>query len=81
MFPYHTIQFKQFLVRSSFSTSVIKNPFSLSMSKKFKDVPFTYHQELKIKISNVTNLGVGVGRVTLGNHFNINLLFWSFFLV
>ncbi len=31
-------------------------------SKKFKNIPFEYHQELTLKIDDLTNLGLGVGR-------------------
>ena len=30
--------------------------------QKFNDTPFAYHTELDIKIENITNLGLGVGR-------------------
>ena len=32
---------------------------------KFNDRPFAYHQELELEIATLTNLGVGLGRVTL----------------
>ena len=31
--------------------------------KKFHPVPFTYHQEIELKIDALTNLGIGVGRI------------------
>lgn len=31
--------------------------------KKFKPIPFTYHQEIEITIDAITNLGSGVGRI------------------
>lgn len=34
--------------------------------KKFNDQPFPYHHELEFEVSTLTNLGVGLGRVTLG---------------
>jgi 23S rRNA (uracil1939-C5)-methyltransferase/tRNA (uracil-5-)-methyltransferase len=34
--------------------------------KKFNDHPFPYHHELEIEVSTLTNLGVGLGRVVLG---------------
>ena len=34
--------------------------------KKFTDQPFPYHHELELEISTLTNLGVGLGRVTVG---------------
>jgi tRNA/tmRNA/rRNA uracil-C5-methylase (TrmA/RlmC/RlmD family) len=34
--------------------------------KKFNDTPFAYHAELEIEIATLTNLGVGLGRVPLG---------------
>src|SRR5688572_23804908 len=35
--------------------------------KKFNDQPFAYHQELELEISTLTNLGVGLGRVQVGD--------------
>jgi len=32
--------------------------------KKFNDRPFAYHQEIELEIATLTNLGVGLGRVT-----------------
>jgi tRNA/tmRNA/rRNA uracil-C5-methylase (TrmA/RlmC/RlmD family) len=32
---------------------------------KFNDRPFAYHQELELEIATLTNLGVGLGRVSL----------------
>ena len=34
--------------------------------KKFNDQPFPYHHELEMEVSTLTNLGVGLGRVTVG---------------
>lgn len=34
--------------------------------KKFNDLPFPYHHELEMEIATLTNLGVGLGRVQLG---------------
>ncbi len=34
--------------------------------KKFNDQPFSYHHELEMEVSTLTNLGVGLGRVTVG---------------
>ncbi len=34
--------------------------------KKFNDHPFSYHHELELEVSTLTNLGVGLGRVPLG---------------
>ena len=33
--------------------------------KKFNDQPFPYHHELEMEVSTLTNLGVGLGRVSL----------------
>jgi tRNA/tmRNA/rRNA uracil-C5-methylase (TrmA/RlmC/RlmD family) len=33
--------------------------------KKFNDQPFPYHHELELEISTLTNLGVGLGRVSI----------------
>ena len=32
---------------------------------KFQDIPFAYHQEIELEITTLTNLGSGLGRVTL----------------
>ncbi len=38
------------------------------MAKKpFNDFPFSYHQEIELEITTLTNLGVGLGRVPLGS--------------
>ena len=34
--------------------------------KKFNDQPFPYHHELEVEIATLTNLGVGLGRVQVG---------------
>ncbi|HEY0865411.1 MAG TPA: class I SAM-dependent RNA methyltransferase [Lacunisphaera sp.] len=34
--------------------------------KKFNDQPFPYHHELEMEIATLTNLGVGLGRVPVG---------------
>lgn len=31
--------------------------------KRFNDTPFSYHQEIELEISTLTNLGIGLGRV------------------
>ncbi len=33
--------------------------------KKFNDRPFSYHQEIELEITTLTNLGVGLGRIPL----------------
>ena len=33
--------------------------------KKFNDRPFAYHQEIEVEITTLTNLGLGLGRVSL----------------
>jgi len=40
-------------------------PEPTQRKSKFVDVPFSYHQELELDIDDVTNTGVGVGRVEL----------------
>jgi 23S rRNA (uracil1939-C5)-methyltransferase/tRNA (uracil-5-)-methyltransferase len=35
--------------------------------KKFNDQPFPYHHELEMEIATLTNLGVGLGRVSVGD--------------
>lgn len=35
--------------------------------KKFNNRPFTYHAELELEISTLTNLGLGLGRVSIQN--------------
>ena len=37
----------------------------MGKNKKFQDVPFAYHQEIELEITTLTNLGSGLGRVTL----------------
>lgn len=31
--------------------------------KRFNDTPFSYHQEIELEISTLTNLGIGLGRI------------------
>jgi 23S rRNA (uracil1939-C5)-methyltransferase/tRNA (uracil-5-)-methyltransferase len=38
----------------------------VSKKKAFKDKPFSYHQEIELSITTLTNLGLGLGRVALG---------------
>ncbi len=38
---------------------------SVFKKKKFNDQPFAYHQEIELEITTLTNLGSGLGRVTL----------------
>jgi 23S rRNA (uracil1939-C5)-methyltransferase/tRNA (uracil-5-)-methyltransferase len=38
----------------------------VSKKKAFKDQPFSYHQEIELLITTLTNLGQGLGRVPLG---------------
>jgi 23S rRNA (uracil1939-C5)-methyltransferase/tRNA (uracil-5-)-methyltransferase len=38
-----------------------------SKNKKFNDLPFAYHEEIELEISTLTNLGLGLGRVTVEN--------------
>lgn len=35
--------------------------------RKFNDHPFAYHQEIELEITTLTNLGLGLGRVPLGD--------------
>jgi len=37
----------------------------VAKKRTFNDKPFRYHQEIELEISTLTNLGVGLGRVTL----------------
>ncbi len=37
----------------------------MSKKKRFNDKPFGYHQEIELSISTLTNLGQGLGRVSL----------------
>ena len=37
----------------------------MSKRKKFNDKPFGYHQEIELTVSTLTNLGLGLGRVSL----------------
>ncbi len=38
---------------------------SVGKKPKFQDIPFAYHQEIELEITTLTNLGSGLGRVTL----------------
>ena len=40
--------------------------YSVGKNKKFNDQPFPYHHELEVEIATLTNLGVGLGRVPVG---------------
>jgi tRNA/tmRNA/rRNA uracil-C5-methylase (TrmA/RlmC/RlmD family) len=37
----------------------------VGQKKKFNDLPFSYHQEIEMEITTLTNLGSGLGRVAL----------------
>ncbi len=37
----------------------------MGKKSKFQDVPFAYHQEIELEITTLTNLGSGLGRMTL----------------
>jgi tRNA/tmRNA/rRNA uracil-C5-methylase (TrmA/RlmC/RlmD family) len=39
----------------------------VSKNKKFNDQPFAYHEEIELEISTLTNLGLGLGRVSVEN--------------
>jgi tRNA/tmRNA/rRNA uracil-C5-methylase (TrmA/RlmC/RlmD family) len=55
------------MVRSNFllPASRLCSLFSVA-KRKFNDQPFPYRHELELEISKLTNLGVGLGRVTVG---------------
>jgi 23S rRNA (uracil1939-C5)-methyltransferase/tRNA (uracil-5-)-methyltransferase len=36
-------------------------------NKKFNDKPFAYHQEIEMEVSTLTNLGAGLGRVSISS--------------
>jgi len=40
---------------------------SVLKKKKFNDQPFAYHEEIELEISTLTNLGLGLGRVSVEN--------------
>jgi tRNA/tmRNA/rRNA uracil-C5-methylase (TrmA/RlmC/RlmD family) len=40
---------------------------SVAKNKKFNDLPFAYHEEIELEISTLTNLGLGLGRVSIEN--------------
>ena len=42
-------------------------PHSMKKSKKFNSFPFEYHKEFIMTVDDITNLGVGVGRVELSD--------------
>lgn len=39
----------------------------MSKKKTFRDKPFPYHQEIELRVTTLTNLGVGLGRHDLGD--------------
>ena len=39
----------------------------MGKSKKFNDQPFSYHAEIELDISTLTNLGSGLGRISIEN--------------
>jgi tRNA/tmRNA/rRNA uracil-C5-methylase (TrmA/RlmC/RlmD family) len=39
----------------------------VAKNKKFNDQPFVYHEEIELEISTLTNLGLGLGRVSIEN--------------
>jgi 23S rRNA (uracil1939-C5)-methyltransferase/tRNA (uracil-5-)-methyltransferase len=41
-------------------------PAAVSKKKRFNGTPFAYHQEIELAITTLTNLGLGLGRVALG---------------
>jgi tRNA/tmRNA/rRNA uracil-C5-methylase (TrmA/RlmC/RlmD family) len=41
--------------------------FVVRKSKKFNDHPFAYHAEIELEITTLTNLGLGLGRVSIGD--------------
>jgi tRNA/tmRNA/rRNA uracil-C5-methylase (TrmA/RlmC/RlmD family) len=38
----------------------------VSKKKAFNDKPFSYHQEIELTVTTLTNLGQGLGRVAPG---------------
>lgn len=40
---------------------------SVGKKKKFNDRPFAYHQEIELEIATLTNLGSGLGRISIEN--------------
>jgi tRNA/tmRNA/rRNA uracil-C5-methylase (TrmA/RlmC/RlmD family) len=62
-------QFSAFPIRFS-DSSVAAEPLScipsgVGKKNKFNDQPFAYHAEIELEIATLTNLGSGLGRVTL----------------
>jgi tRNA/tmRNA/rRNA uracil-C5-methylase (TrmA/RlmC/RlmD family) len=39
----------------------------VSKNKKFNDLPFAYREEIELEISTLTNLGLGLGRISVEN--------------
>ncbi|MGA3006256.1 MAG: class I SAM-dependent RNA methyltransferase [Opitutaceae bacterium] len=37
----------------------------MSKKRKFNDLPFAYHEEIELEISTLTNLGLGLGRLSV----------------
>ncbi len=46
----------------------INSPHSSFMPRKFVPVPFQYHEHVELVIDDITNLGLGLGRVTLADN-------------
>lgn len=48
--------------RQIFKMSSESTSSKFKQSKKFKNVPYEYHQEVEIEIDDLSNLGLGIGR-------------------
>lgn len=49
----------------STSEAVGVSGVSVARKKQFNDFPFSYHQEIDLEVTTLTNLGLGLGRVAL----------------
>ncbi len=47
------------------ATNSVCSVYSVGNKKSFNDRPFAYHEEIELDITTLTNLGSGLGRVTL----------------
>lgn len=52
---------------SSIATETRNSTQGKGRTKKFNSFPFQYHEEVVLKITNITNLGSGVGRKELAD--------------
>ena len=62
---------KQIIIPDTTTMIDIGQPPVLEIPKAFVTKPFDYHQQIIIEIESLTNMGWGIGRVSLKEHSNI----------